>query len=596
MVIVTPGIDFIARHLALFSVPSALFAVCLRTLGTTYNYHIPTWVVVSGSVLFVPLLSTARIIYKTFKDKRRAAALGARLAPTVDGKSIGNIDILSTMRTLWDTGYPADGLVEVFGNKGPTVNIRIMWADMVFTSCPEHIKTILATDFNNYVKGKRFHNTMLSVLGSGVFNSDGDMWKFHRSMTRPFFTRDRISDFELFDRHADTAIALVKERMRNGQAIDFQDLMSRFTLDSASEFLFGHCVHSLTAGLPYPHNASFIPPESKTPQSNRANEFARAFLEAQEVISSRERYGWIWPIAEMWGDKSKEPMKIVNAYLDPIIQEAIVKKDAAPQSEKKLESHVEDGETLIDHLVSLSSDPVVLKDETLNIMIAGRDTTAATLTFIIYFLAMYPAVNARLREEILAQVGPTRRPDYDDIREMKYLRAVINETLRLFPIVPFNTRENINETVWPSPEPGKKPIYLPPGTKVPYSVFLMHRRKDLWGPDAEEFDPDRFLDNRLKTYLVKNSFIFLPFNAGPRICLGQQFAYNEMSFMIIRFLQQFSSISLDEDAAPPEARVPAAWAKGVGRKTIERVYPKIHLTMYASGGLWVKMKEADNSM
>lgn len=206
---------------------------------------------------------------------------------------------------------------------------------------------------------------------------------------------------------------------------------------------------------------------------------------------------------------------------------------------------------------------------------------------------MYPAVMARLREEILEQVGTTRRPDYDDIRDMKYLRAVINETLRLFPIVPFNTRESINAAVWPSPDPTQKPYYIPAGTKVPYSVFLMHRRKDLWGPDAEEFDPDRFLDNRLKTYLTKNPFIFLPFNAGPRICLGQQFAYNEMSFMIIRFLQHFSSISLDTNACPPEARPPAAWKEGVGRKTIEEVWPKIHLTMYTYGGLWVKMQEAD---
>ncbi|KAG5653246.1 hypothetical protein H0H81_001503 [Sphagnurus paluster] len=123
----------------------------------------------------------------------------------------------------------------------------------------------------------------------------------------------------------------------------------------------------------------------------------------------------------------------------------------------------------------------------------------------------------------------------------------------------------------------------------------MHRRKDLWGPDAEEFDPDRFIDERLKKYLLKNSFIFLPFNAGPRICLGQQFAYNEMSFMIIRFLQHFSSISLDEDSAPPEAHPPAEWAQGEGRRRIERVFPKIHLTMYANGGMWLKMKEADNN-
>ncbi|KAF8060193.1 cytochrome P450 monooxygenase pc-1 [Lyophyllum atratum] len=597
MVVVTPGIDFIARNLTLVSVPSALFAICLRALGTRYDYSIPTWAVVAGSVLAVPFLSTMRIVYVSSKNKRRAAALGARLAPTIDGKSIGNIDVLSRLRVLWDTGYPVDGFLEMFGDKGSAINMRLMWSDLLLTYNPEYIKIMLATDFNNYVKGERFHNDVFSVLGSGVFNSDGDMWKFHRSMTRPFFTRDRISDFGLFDRHADTVIALIKDRMRSGHAIDIQDLMSRFTLDSASEFLFGHCVHSLTAGLPYPHNASYVPPESNSPQAKRANEFAHAFLEAQEVLSSRLRYGWIWPLAEIWEDKTKKPMKIVNAYLDPIIQEAITKKDAAPRSaERKIESHVEDGETLIDHLVSLSSDPVALRDETLNIMVAGRDTTASTLTFILYFLAMYPAVNARLREEIIAKVGPTRRPDYDDIKEMKYLRAVINETLRLFPIVPLNNRENIKETVWPSSEPGKKPIYIPAGTKCLYSVFLMHRDKDLWGPDAEEFDPDRFLDHRLKTYLIKNSFIFLPFNAGPRICLGQQFAYNEMSFMIIRLLQQFSSISLDEEACPGGARVPEAWANGVGRKTIERVYPKIHLTMYANGGLWVKMKEADHSV
>ncbi|KAJ7626690.1 cytochrome P450 monooxygenase pc-1 [Mycena polygramma] len=212
-----------------------------------------------------------------------------------------------------------------------------------------------------------------------------------------------------------------------------------------------------------------------------------------------------------------------------------------------------------------------------------------------YFLAMYPDVNRRLREEILEHVGPTRRPTYDDIRDMKFLRAVINETMRLYPSVPFNVRECINATTWPSPTPNEKPIYIPAGAQVPYSVLLMQRRKDLWGPDADEFDPDRWLDERLKTYLLTNSFMFLPFNAGPRICLGQQFAYNEMSFIIIRLLQSFSSVSLDMDAFPPDARPPPEWAMLEGRKAAEKVRPKMHLTMYCEGGLWLKMKEAANA-
>jgi len=123
----------------------------------------------------------------------------------------------------------------------------------------------------------------------------------------------------------------------------------------------------------------------------------------------------------------------------------------------------------------------------------------------------------------------------------------------------------------------------------------MHRRKDLWGSDAEEFDPDRWLDDRLKTYLLTNSFQFLPFNAGPRICLGQQFAYNEMSFILIRLLQNFSSFSLDSDAFPPDARPPPEWALLEGRKAVDRFRPKMHLTMYSEGGMWLKMTEAENA-
>ena len=137
---------------------------------------------------------------------------------------------------------------------------------------------------------------------------------------------------------------------------------------------------------------------------------------------------------------------------------------------------------------------------------------------------------------------------------------------------------------------------------VSYSVHCMHKRKDYWGPDgtfrskfqicnftsltsistAEVFDPDRFLDERLHKYLIPNPFIFLPFNGGPRICLGQQFAYNEMSFFLIRLLQNFETIHFDEDAQPEESKPPKAWLGLPGRKGVEKFWPKAHLTLYSA--------------
>ncbi|KAL0058108.1 hypothetical protein AAF712_015230 [Marasmius tenuissimus] len=254
---------------------------------------------------------------------------------------------------------------------------------------------------------------MSAVLGVGVFNTDGETWKFYRQMTRPFFTRDRISHFELFDKHAERAIQTMKSRLREGTALDFQDLMGKFTIDSATEFLFGSCVNNLSSPLPYPPVAAsrfdFTPTNPFPTPMTQADLFAKAFLQAQEAIANREAFGALWPIFEILGDKKRARG---------------IRKEKAD-----LQNEVGEDETLLDHLVDITDDPVVLKDATLNILIAGRDTTAATLTFIMYFLATHPEVTTRLRNEVLDTVGTSaegREISWEMIKEMKYLRAVIN--------------------------------------------------------------------------------------------------------------------------------------------------------------------------
>jgi hypothetical protein len=129
--------------------------------------------------------------------------------------------------------------------------------------------------------------------------------------------------------------------------------MSRFTLDSATEFLFGSCVHSLSSGLSYPYNAAT--PDSLSRQRTSADDFAEAFLQAQFLVSRRERSGVIWPLFEIFRNDTDEPMKIVNAYLEPIIKDAVEKKQRAPLPSAEKTSELDDDETVLDHLVKLTS-------------------------------------------------------------------------------------------------------------------------------------------------------------------------------------------------------------------------------------------------
>ncbi|KAI6140938.1 cytochrome P450 [Pisolithus thermaeus] len=587
---IPPGFAYVAGRLPrLVCLLTSAYASS-RVWELVFGKPAPCWLWASAYLLPIPLALTCSVLYTYLRDKREAARRGAVLAPRVKSRWPGGLDILLAGAQRIQKGHIV--LDQYCQEYGPVVNIRVMFEDQIFTTEPEHIKAILATQFNSFEKGPELWDQLSALLGTGVFNSDGEVWKFHRSMTRPFFSKDRISHFDIFGKHTEDALSQAKARLQEGYPVDFQDMVGRFTLDSATEFLFGKSVGSLSAGLVYPKHSP--PGQNEEYVNHPSNLFARAISEAQSQAMLRSSFGTIWRLAEFWRDRIEKDMKVCHGFIDPILKDALDMKRSIKEggqftgkvcTEEK--GFLED--TLLGHLVNCTEDPAIIRDEIVNILIAARDTTASTLTFLVYMLSQHPEVLKSLRAEVLSKVGNSGRPTYDDVREMKYMRAVINETLRLYPPIPFNVRKSTEAVVWPGVN-GGPPIYIPPNTRVPFSVFLMHRRKDLWGPDADIFDPNRFIDERLK-YLTSNPFIFLPFNAGPRICLGQQFAYNEMSFFLVRLLQTFSSIALAEDVQSQ----PSECDKGTGRNAQERVIIKPHLTLYVDGGLWVRMEEAGNA-
>ncbi|KAF7325137.1 Cytochrome P450 [Mycena kentingensis (nom. inval.)] len=600
---IPPGPRYLALGIPRLLAPSILAALAKHTIELYLDRPLwpgSPWIPALVCTLASPGYLFLRVQWRNWREWLGTWRSGAPMPPRVPLKRWGGLDFLFAKR---DAEFPGEFVGSQTLQVGSTFNVRLLFNNRIVTTEPANIKAVLATEFPSFEKGDAFRRLAEPLLGSGVFAADGDMWKFHRQMTRPFFHRERITDFDLFDHHAENAIKRAKERLREGIPIDFQDMVSRFTMDAASSFLFGHDVRSLDAGLPYPGphytttpievvTSSGASVETETASSDA---FSLAFQTAQTVIGLRNRFGDAWPLGrdDFWGDRMTAPMKLVRAFLDPILRDG-VRRAASDMDKERIEEDDGDSASLLDHLVRYTQDEQILRDQILNISVAGRDTTASLLTFAVYMLAEHPDILAKLRAEILGVVGTTERPTFENLRDMKYLRAVLNETLRLYSPVPFNQRTSLNPTLFQTSS--GSPLYIPANTLVIFSTFAMHRRADLWGPDVLEFDPERFLDARLHKYVTANPFVFLPFSAGPRICLGQQFAYNKASLFLVRLLQSFSTLSLALDAQPPQSLPPPSWRDPktdmLGWKRREKVRPRAHLTLYVMGGLWLRMGEA----
>ncbi|KAG8961753.1 hypothetical protein FRC00_011399 [Tulasnella sp. 408] len=425
--------------------------------STASLIHIPEWLLTPHGLVFSSVAGTVSIVLTTsiaqyLRERFEMWKLNATSrVPVVKGKLPGNVDVMQEMLRSFEEEYAVQFLNDNAEKHGYLYCLRYLGEDLIVTFNPNDIKRIMTSDFHIWEKGEKFHDPTGS---SGVFNSDGDMWKFHRNMTRPYFSRERITDFEIFKRHSDHAIDLIRRRCSSGEAIDFQDMAGRLTMDSATEFLFGRSVDSLSSPLPRPRAAA-------EDIIDNENAFVKAFNAALVAVGYRLYAGGHWRLFEFMGDKTRPHMKVIRGYLDPIIDEALRKK----QQNAKEKTDEEEKSTLLEHLVASTQDRTAIRDQLLNILLAGRDTTAHLITAIFYFLGTQDkSIFKRLREEVLEAVGPTNpMPSFDQVKELRYLRAVINETLRLMPSVPANLRQANQSSVWVTDDGTR--YYIPKGVK-----------------------------------------------------------------------------------------------------------------------------------
>lgn len=216
---------------------------------------------------------------------------------------------------------------------------------------------------------------------------------------------------------------------------------------------------------------------------------------------------------------------------------------AADDNEHELKQHAQHSPNGLSYSSKTVLDDDDITQNAFLVLVAGYETTSNTLTLVSHMLINYPEVQEKVRQELLAVLGPDEEISYNTIQKLTYLNCVIQETMRLYPpIFAFVTREAVVDKQY-----GK--LKIPAGTSVMAAIEYIHRDPSSWEkPDT--FDPDRFLPERRKG---QNPLAFQPFGAGPRNCIGMRFAQMELRFTLAHVLRKYRLVATpNSDKDPAE--------------------------------------------
>ncbi|ETR98907.1 cytochrome P450 alkane hydroxylase [Trichoderma reesei RUT C-30] len=389
---------------------------------------------------------------------------------------------------------------------------------VLITRDPEQIKAILATNFSSFGHGPMWHRLWRPFLGDGIFGVDGQLWHDSRSMIRPMFARDRLRNLAIFE---DCTSKLLRKIPSAGATVELKDLFYRWALDTTTEFLLGENVNSLD----FPDHDVF---------------------NAMHVAQRIQMYIFVLnPIAPLIPKGNyHRAIRRIEEFIEPAIARALAIPPA--QLEELSKSDLEF--SFLHSIARYTRDPKAIRDQIMSVLLAGRDTTAATLSWAMYELSHYPEIWAKLRSEVLAALGNHGTPTYETLKDLKYVRNILSETLRLHPAAPLNMRQALETTTIPG-RPGEADVVLLKGDSVTINTLGMHMCAELYPPTCKTFaDPRIFSPERWESWTPK-PWTYLPFSGGPRICAGQNFALTEMAFCLVRLAQRFESIEYRGDWA-----------------------------------------------
>lgn len=391
-------------------------------------------------------------------------------------------------------GDPIGMFMNMLEAHGDLCEVKVGHLRGVFLFDATAVERVLVTNYKNYRKKEsRSYGPLQKFLGQGLVTSEGDLHLKQRRMLQPAFHKDRIAGFfDAMKRHADALVAGWQGAARTGAFVDVNEPIAEMTLAIIGETMF---------------DADLRP------------EAARIAKAVRDVAS---RFHWtsttLIPLAELWPTEKNLAAREAKRYLDEQVAALIARRRTLPP-----------GDDLLGLLLDASAaDQVtddVIADEVLSMVVAGHETTAVALGWVLWLLSTHPLVLADVVRELDTVLGG-RPITLEATRALPVMTRTLQEVLRLYPAVWALAREAAE-----ADELCGYPI--PAGTRVFFSPFAVHRNPKYWD-NPEGFDPDRFLPEQVA---ARAKFAWFPFSGGQRKCIGDQFTMLELVTVLATLLQ-----------------------------------------------------------
>jgi cytochrome P450 len=404
---------------------------------------------------------------------------------------------------------PLGFLAALAREHGPVARFRVGPREVWSLADPDLVREVLVARPGSFRKDRGLEAAK-TLLGEGLLTSEGETWRRHRRLAQPAFHASRIAGYgAVMARRAARRIA----RWRDGERLDAAREMAGLALEIVAEALFGAEVEDRIA-------------EIGRALDDAVNAFRMARLPFTRILERLPTSG-------------TRRLRRARLALDRIVLGMIAARRERPG-----------GEDLLSLLLAARDDggggalgDAELRDETMTIFLAGHETTANALAWTIDLLGRHPEVERHLHVEVDAVLGG-RTPAAADVPRLEYVRRVLTESMRLYPPAWTVARRAVEDV----PLAG---FVLPTGASAVMSQWVIHRLPELY-PEPERFDPDRWLPER-RAALPR--LAYFPFGAGPRICIGEGFAWMEGTLVLATIAQRARLRVLSPEPPRPLPRI-----------------------------------------